>query len=274
MSNLDAEEIRKITAKSVGARLAKLEVFSEVDSTNSYLMQMPGPESGKMSIAVTDNQTAGRGRHGKTWQSPPGAGLCLSAAYTFARPPPNLPALTLALGLGVISALEELGAGNVKLKWPNDLVALDRKLGGILTEVQQQPADTLTVVTGIGVNLNLQHMLQFDGETSWSQRPVDLNQICSEAPRREQVAGKLITQLLRAFVEFEQAGFAPVAARWPDYDWLFGRNVTIDTANIQLSGVGAGIDEDGALLVNTSASGLQRVTSGTVVAASASGSPR
>ena len=155
MNNLDANVIRSDLGAAAAARLGRLEIFAEIESTNSYLMQQPAPAHGKMHVAATDNQTAGRGRHGRTWQSPPGSGLCLSMAHTFASPPPNLPVLTLAIGLGAIETLKELKATAVQLKWPNDLIAMDCKLGGILTESQAQPGGAMTVVTGIGLNIDL-----------------------------------------------------------------------------------------------------------------------
>ena len=270
-SNLDAEVIRQFASDSDRERLAHIKVFSEIDSTNSYLMQMPGPEPGRLSVVVTSNQTAGRGRHGKTWQSPPGSGLCLSAAYTFQRQPENLPALTLALGLGAIDALKEVGASGVELKWPNDLVALDGKLAGILTEVQQQSRGAVTVVTGIGVNVDLTGQPDFGVETDWARQVVDLKSICDIQPSHDELAGQFTTHLLRAFVEFETSGFATMADRWSRYDWLLGRDITIDTANTQFTGVGAGVAEDGALLVDTPELGIRRVTSGTIVRAGARG---
>jgi len=230
-------------------------------------MQMTAPEPGRLSVAVTNNQTAGRGRLGKIWQSPPGSGLCLSAAYTFAEQPENLPALTLALGLGVMDALNELGASGVELKWPNDLVALDGKLGGILTEVQQQSAGTATVVTGIGVNVNLKGSADIDMVNGWARQVVDLESICNFQPSHDEIAAQFVTHLLQAFVDFEMSGFAAMAERWSRYDWLLGRDITIDMADKQFSGVGAGIANDGALLVDTLDSGVRRVTSGSIVKA-------
>ena len=267
MISLDAAVIRQLANDRVRERLAHIEVFAEIDSTNSYLMQMPAPEPGRLNVAVTNNQTAGRGRLGKTWQSPPGAGLCLSASYTFAQQPENLPALTLALGLGVIDALGELGATGVELKWPNDLVALDGKLGGILTEVQQQSAGTATVVTGIGVNVDLQGAAKIDMVNGWAQQVVDLESICDLQPSHEQIAAQFMAHLLQTFLDFEVLGFAPMAERWSRYDWLLGRDITIDMADKQFSGVGAGIANDGALLVDTQDSGVRRVTSGSIVKA-------
>ncbi len=267
MTSLDAERIRQFATDSARKKLADIEVLAEIDSTNSYLMQSPGPAPGTAKIAATSNQTNGRGRHGKTWQSPPGSGLCMSVAYTFERQPENLPSLTLRLGLGAIDALEELGAAGVELKWPNDLVALNGKLGGILTEVQPKSGRAVTVVTGIGVNVDLPDTIDFGTETDWARQVVDLKMICPAPPKLEKLAGYLTTHLLKAFVEFESSGLAAVAERWSEYDWLQGREITIDTGVGQVSGIGAGIANDGALLVDSPLSGIRRVTSGTIVIA-------
>jgi BirA family biotin operon repressor/biotin-[acetyl-CoA-carboxylase] ligase len=155
MSRLDAEAIRASLGDHVLRRLERIEAFAAIESTNSYLMQEDPPAPGGFHVALTDNQTAGRGRHGRTWQSPPGAGLCLSVAYTFAAQPRNLSALTLAVGLGLIDALDRLGIGGIALKWPNDLIARDSNLGGILTESQALGGESGRVVSGVGRNVDL-----------------------------------------------------------------------------------------------------------------------
>ena len=267
MISLDVNAIRRFANDSANTRLANIESFSEIDSTNSYLMRKPGPAPGTINVAVTSNQTAGRGRHGKTWQSPPNTGLCMSVAYTFAERPDNLSALTLVLGLAAIEALQELGARDLELKWPNDLVALDGKLGGILTEVQNQPGAIVTVVAGLGVNIDLPGKLDFGLESDWARRTVDLKSVCAAVPAPEELAAKLMTHLLRAFADFEESGFAAVAERWSRYDWLLGREITVDTGQVQFSGYGAGVADDGALLIDTPESGIRRITSGTIVIA-------
>ncbi len=271
MSGLDAARIRRLAKDPVRERLTHVEVFAEIDSTNSYLMKMPAPEPGDLRVAVTNNQTAGRGRYGRVWQSPPGSGLCLSVAYTFARQPENIPALTLALGLGAIDALNEVGASGVELKWPNDLVARGGKLAGILTEVRQQSAGILTVVTGIGVNVDLTSEHGLNVETNWAKQVVDLKNICEVQPSHEEIASHFILHMYRALNDYEASGFAAIADRWSRHDWLRGREITINTADRQLSGVGAGVADDGALLIDTPDSGIRRVTSGTIVMAGSRG---
>ncbi|MDJ0712334.1 MAG: biotin--[acetyl-CoA-carboxylase] ligase [Woeseiaceae bacterium] len=264
MSTIDADVVRDALSDESRTRLASLECFAAIESTNTYLMQRDGPEPGMLSVAMTANQTAGRGRHGKSWQSPPGSGLALSIAYTFASKPGDLPALTLVIGLAAIDALEDLGIGGVQLKWPNDLIASGGKLGGILTEAQTRDAGRVTIVTGIGINLAL------GADFELARQTTDLEALIRPRPRTERVAASLIDRFHAAFTRFESTGFAGFAADWANRDWLLGRDVVIETAQRRVAGVGAGIAEDGALLLETDGS-IERVTSGTVIAAAEGG---
>jgi BirA family biotin operon repressor/biotin-[acetyl-CoA-carboxylase] ligase len=261
--SLNADAIRRHLGDAT-EKLETLEVFAEIESTNSYLMQQPGPREGHVRVAATDNQTAGRGRYGRSWQSPAGSGLCLSLAYTFSSRPENLPAMTLAVGLGVVNALQEHGVAGVQLKWPNDLVAMDSKLGGILTEAQSQAGGTITIVTGIGLNVDLGDHSLLKVEADWAQRVIDLKSFAGSVPDKNVLASSLVSRLCRLLPDYEAGGFEQFREQWQQYDWLRGRTVTIETQKQQITGVGTGIAEDGALLVDTGSAGIQRVSSGTV----------
>jgi len=265
MINLDADVIRESIGEAAAASLSGLDAFPEIESTNTYLMQLDSPPPGRLHVAATTNQTMGRGRHGRTWQSPPGSGLCLSLAYTFGIQPMNLPALTLAIGIGVIDALEVTGVGGVQLKWPNDLIAGDGKLGGILTESQSQASGAVTVVTGVGLNVDLGDLSNLELEMGSVRRVADLAGLTANMPNYENLAARLIDSLFATFVNFETDGFEPYVRRWVERDWLFGRDLVIDTQQSQVAGTGAGIADDGALLVDTGGRGVQRITSGSVV---------
>ena len=261
-NSLDAEAIESAVKQSAGEWLQDLEVFAEIDSTNSYLMQATAPAPGKALVAIANRQTAGRGRHGKAWESPPGSGVMLSIAYSFLPSPANLSALTLALGLAAIDALEAFGADGVQLKWPNDLVAADGKLGGILTEVRQQSNQGATVVAGIGVNIDFER--EPDGDSGWTAKSANLKQLLPELPKNETIIAQLVEYLLKGFIAFDEFGFEPLAERWSRYDWLLGRELTVGGAAGPVMGIGAGIGTDGALLVESGANGTQRITSGSI----------
>lgn len=264
MSRLDGQSIRRLLSATTNSRLDALDVFDEIASTNSYLMQQAPPAPGHLRVAVTDNQTQGRGRHGRTWQSPPGSGLCLSLAHAFAETPANLPALTLAIGLGVIDALEREDIRDVQLKWPNDLIAGDGKLGGILTETHAQRAQGICVVTGVGLNIDIGRGLDVD------QPVADLASLAASPPSGDVLAARLVDVLCATFVDYGVSGFTPYLERWSARDWLLGRAVTVDATGPETTGIGAGIDADGALLLDTAA-GIVRVNSGSVTAATGDG---
>lgn len=266
MSTIDADAVRDALGDGVLRRLVKLESFAAIESTNTYLMQQDSPRPGMLRVALTANQTAGRGRHGKTWQSPPGSGLALSTAYTFAAQPGNLPALTLVVGLAAISALEEVGVGGIQLKWPNDLIARNAKLAGILTEAQRRESGAVTIVSGIGINLDLGHGFALDAGSEPARPVIDLESLVPARPRIETIAAALINRFDDAFSRFASTGFCGSASGWAGRDWLLGRAVIVETARARIAGVGAGIDQDGALLVETDGT-VQRVTSGTVAMA-------
>jgi len=275
MTTLDADGIHAGLVDATSTKLELLEIFGEIDSTNSYLMQQPGPRPGFFRAVATLNQTAGRGRYGKNWYSPPGAGLCVSMAFSFARKPENIAALTLAIGLGVIRALRACDVPDVMLKWPNDLVLSDGKLGGILTEAHSQGREVVSIVTGVGLNIDVGSTFNddiFDHEPGHDRvlAAIDLKSRGAELPSRERLTAQLMNEIVAAFAEYEAVGFAPFYRRWPAHDWLRGKQVTIETQRRKVSGMAAGIDEDGALLVE-SADGMHRVTSGSVVSAEPAG---
>lgn len=251
MDPLDAESIREPISGVPGARLDILEVFSEIESTNSYLLDQPAPLSGRFRVALADYQTAGRGRRDHSWQSPPSSGLCLSMAYTFSRSPTKLPALTLALGIGVVEALRGLDIADISIKWPNDIMALCGKLGGILTEARNNSGETVTVVAGVGLNVDLPDSLQVLGDSYFKNGISDLKQCTRNPPSREKLSVAVIESLFDCMLRFESDGFAPFQADWQSHDWLYGKQIGIEMPGGSQSGIADGVDDDGALIIRT-----------------------
>ena len=264
MSNLDGAAVRRALTEPTKAKLDILETFTSIASTNTHLLAQRAPGPGRFRVAIADHQTSGRGRHYRRWASPPDSGLYLSLAYSFAATPAQLPALTLALGVAVAAALASLGIDGVALKWPNDVVANDGKLGGILTEAQSGAGAGVTVVTGVGLNLDLQDRTDVGVDSGWSQRPVDLRSIAAELPKREVLAAAVVEHLFDACVRFETTGFGDFIGEWQHLDWLRGREVTVEMSARRLTGVAAGVDADGALLVDEGGE-IVRVVSGSIV---------
>lgn len=263
MSILVVERIREPIGTGVRPHLESLEVFAEIDSTNSYLMSQAPPPAGRFRVALAEHQTAGRGRMGRRWESPPSSGICLSMSYTFRRPSEHLSCLTLAIGVGLAELLEEIGVRGVGLKWPNDLIMRNAKLGGILTELRSEPAASTTVVVGLGLNVDLNGARPGSAPTSAFGPVIDLATCCDRLPSRSALAAMLIERLFNTLAEFDTGGFAGFHAAWPAYDWLRGQRVCVEVPERVETGVCQGIDTDGALILLT-VDGRKRITSGSV----------
>lgn len=245
-----------------------VEVLPSIDSTNTELMRRARAGQTEPTLLVAEQQTAGRGRLGRVWQSDVGASLMLSLGLPMA--PRDWSGLSLAVGVSVAESLQPtlppLEPGQpprIGLKWPNDLwLSGDRKLGGILVEtasfVAPQAAHPTTaqgtaaryVVVGIGINV-----LPRSGE-GMSMPPGSLQDVEQglDAPA---ALLRIVPPLVAMLQGFEACGFAPVQPRFAARDVLQGRPVTLSDGQ---TGTAHGVGEDGALLVHT-AQGMQAVTS-------------
>ena len=264
MSSIDAESIRDALNRDVAARMGKLEIFAEIESTNTYLLQQRAPRAGMFRVAIADHQTAGRGRQGRQWISVPGSSLCMSLAYTFSGQPDNLPGLTLAIGVAARNALHQAGVDNIGLKWPNDLVAQDSKLGGILVETHLRTGSDTTIVAGVGINVDLPIDLVSDQALRWAHRAIDLKSIAQAPVSREMLSAALVDQLIESLDLYESGGIGVFIDSWRELDWLCEREISIEQASGLIRGIACGIDDDGALLLNTGVT-VTRIIAGSII---------
>lgn len=260
---LSAEALRATLEPAVAARLARLEVFTELGSTNNHLLAAP-PPPGRLDVCVAEFQTAGRGRRGRRWSTPLGSGICLSVGWQFADTPAELAALTLAVGVVVRRALNEVAGVDIALKWPNDLVWDERKLGGILLELATEAQGGSHVVVGIGLNVALPAEL-LPHLSDWPRGAVDLaTALGRPPPPRVVLVGALVNGLAELLVDYAAAGFAAYRSEWRAVDYLRGRNVRLEEASGSVVGTAVGIDPGGALLIETAPGARRRVVAGDV----------
>lgn len=261
---LDAGAIRAALGAPGRGAVARLDVFAELDSTNRWLLEH-APPPGRLNVCLAEYQTAGRGRRGRQWHAPLGSGLCLSAAWQFAGTPAGLSALTLAVGVVARRALAATAGLAVGLKWPNDLVWDDRKLGGILLEMVAEAHGGCLVVAGLGLNVAVpaERLREI---SDWPGGAVDLAQATGGAvPARNVLAAALIDGLAALFAGYAEAGFAPYREEWRDADHLKGKRIVWDRgAGGASAGTAAGIDADGALLLRDGADAPRRIVAGDV----------
>jgi BirA family transcriptional regulator, biotin operon repressor / biotin---[acetyl-CoA-carboxylase] ligase len=233
-----------------------------LESTNTRLLEALPPAAGTAAVVMAENQTGGRGRRGRGWVAPPGGAICLSLGWQYADMPPDLSALSLIVGLCAVNSLTSLGVRGVSLKWPNDLVTAEGKLGGILIEMRAESGGPVHVVAGIGLNVALDDQARATVKTTGNIAD-DIRAHCSPVPDRNAIVAALLARLVPALDGFPRHGLTPYLENWHEYDALHGKEVRVENAGEITRGMARGIDTHGALLVENPG-GVQRFISGEV----------
>jgi len=240
ISALDQTRIRRLLDRQPAL---VLHVEQEVDSTSDYLARLR--KAGQaVDVVVADAQSAGRGRRGRRWISPSGAGLYLSYFRSFDRPVRQLTALGLAAGVAAAEAIEEYCNTPIGLKWPNDLQINGRKVAGCLVD-SESVAGASTAIIRLGINVDFREPPVPD--QPWT----DLVAVTGRAVDRNRLAAILIRRLATHLDEFNKSGFANLKEQWAHRDVPHGQNIqAIGQDHKVIHGRAAGVDESGQLLVD------------------------
>ena len=218
-------------------------VLPVIDSTNQYLLdRLETLQSGDACIA--EYQQAGRGRRGRQWFSPFGSNLYLSMFWRLEQGPAATVGLSLVIGVVIAEVLRELGAEDVRVKWPNDLYLNDRKLAGILVELTGKTGDAAQIVIGAGINLAMRNVATDVINQSW----INLQEAGINIDRNA-LAIRIIKELRKALQLFEEEGLVPFMPRWKSLDNFINRQVKLIIGNREIHGISRGINEQGGLLL-------------------------
>jgi BirA family biotin operon repressor/biotin-[acetyl-CoA-carboxylase] ligase len=218
-------------------------VLPVIDSTNQYLLErLDNLQPGDACIA--EYQQAGRGRRGRQWFSPFGANLYLSMYWRLEQGPAAAIGLSLVIGIVMAEVLRDLGAKDVRVKWPNDLYLNDRKLAGILVELTGKTGDAAQIVIGAGINLAMRNVATDVINQGW----INLQEAGINIDRNA-LAITLIHELRAALILFEQESLTPFLTRWESLDNYANRQVKLIIGEREIFGISRGINEQGALLL-------------------------
>ena len=216
------------------------------ESTNATALAMAAEGTPAWTLVAGGHQTAGRGRHGRTWRDRPGSALLCSVVLRPAWEPAIAGLVSLAAGAAMAEAASELSGREIRCKWPNDLMWGDSKVGGILGEAEVEAGRIGHVVVGIGVNLDVPEDVPGAGA---------LGTVDAEA---------LLTSFLRRLRSMIDGPTEEILGRWRAVSATLGRRVEATTVDGDtVSGVAADLDRTGALLIDTSG-GIARVAFGEI----------
>jgi len=239
-----------------------VEIYDQISSTNSYLLQKAQQTHETGIACFAEYQSAGKGRRGRDWISPFGSNIYLSILWRYQNGPATIAGLSLALGVAVVRALNELGVEDVGLKWPNDILWQAKKLAGILIEVSGESGGPCHAVIGLGLNCFIPPKEAGTINQAW----VDLNTILGEKSYclRNRLAAVLLNHMVSVIAEFDKTNLSHYLSEWRDYDCMQGKVVDIYRGRQQSHGVVEGINDQGMLLIKDDDNTVKTFTSGEV----------
>ena len=232
--------------------------YASLGSTNDQLKQMS--DAPEFTCVVADAQTAGRGRRARHWLSVPGDGLYFSVLLRPTWPASQIPLLSLMSAIAVTETVARYGVAKLDIKWPNDVLAGERKLSGILVEGVSVGTDAPRIIVGIGVNLNHQSFPPDLSETATS-----LFLECGRRIERSEFRDTLLAALMKWYERARYESASLIIQRWQQLSsYARGKQVVVTLDDEQISGETAGLTETGALLLRTHAGELRTIIAGEV----------
>jgi BirA family biotin operon repressor/biotin-[acetyl-CoA-carboxylase] ligase len=240
-SFLNAKEIRKHLSTT---KINELSIFPLLNSSNEWALKYA--QCGDVCLA--EQQTAGRGRRGHTWHSPPNCNLYLSLKWCFSQ---SIGLLGLVIAVAIAECLEMVGITGHTIKWPNDILWKNKKLAGILLESKGNPNE---VVIGVGLNVNMgkQNIDNRELTSSWCS----LQQISGNRWDRNLITAQLLNHLAASLEKFNTLSFSQFMNVWKKWDYLDNQLVIVHSTEKYTAKV-VGINHDGALLIEQE-TGIQK----------------
>lgn len=246
-----AEPLQMLSTERIATtypRLNDIHVFSVIDSTNQFIMDLLRSENelADGTSVLAECQTQGRGRRGREWISPFGSHLYLSRYYKSYEGLSAASGLSLAIGIAIARTVKKMTGADAKLKWPNDVLVDDKKISGVLVEAEGQSDGVCHLVVGIGLNV----LMPESSASKISQPWTDLNTISSEGIDRNELAGLLLAELDDVMNEYRLHKLSNLLKEWNIKNAYKNQVVSVTTGNNTKSGRCLGIDENGALILS------------------------
>ncbi|HSI67935.1 MAG TPA: biotin--[acetyl-CoA-carboxylase] ligase, partial [Planococcus sp. (in: firmicutes)] len=212
----------------------------------AHRMAQEGTPDG--TVVLTEQQTAGRGRMARKWDSAAKKGIWMSVVLRPKVAPQKAPQFTLVAAVSVIRAIEEVTGVIAEIKWPNDILIKGKKCTGILTELQSDADGIQALIIGIGLNVN-QDPQDFDEEVR--AIATSLKMASGKTINRQELVASLLYHLEQFSNMYIEHGFGPLKLMWEGYSTTIGKTVRARMATQTLEGLAEGITNEGVLLLRT-----------------------
>jgi BirA family biotin operon repressor/biotin-[acetyl-CoA-carboxylase] ligase len=235
-----------------------LSVYEEVESTQYIAHRLAQEGAATGSVVIADHQSAGKGRMGRKWHSPPGTGVWMSIILRPDIPLSSTPQLTLLSSVAVLKGIIKATSVEAGIKWPNDVMIGRRKVAGILTELSAEADRVNYVIIGVGINVN----------QTEEDYPVELREIATslciekgEPIQRNQLIVHILKEWEELYEMYMKHGFLPIKTLWEAYAVSIGKTIVARTLHGHYEGLAKGITEEGVLLLEDAGGTIHKIYS-------------
>ena len=236
----------------------KIHYFDYLASTMDLAMQLGMQSAVNGTLVLAESQTKGRGRLGRNWFSPKYKGIYLSLILRPKIPPSASPVLTLLSAVSICEAVKKVGGLDAQIKWPNDIFINNKKIAGILTELNAEVDKVNFVVIGIGLNVN-------NDKSALIAQATSLKEQLGQPISRVGLLQELLRRIENNYSLFEDRGAKAIIDKCRSFSLTLGRRVKIYCQDKHIEGAAVDIDQDGALLIRKDSGLVQKVFSGDVM---------
>lgn len=236
----------------------KLYYYDTCSSTMDIAFQKGVENCPEGTVILAEAQTKGRGRLGRTWESPRHKGAYFSLILRPRILPSKTPLLTLLVSISICEAIKEVFGIEARIKWPNDILVSNKKIGGILTELSAETDRVNFVAIGIGLNVNNENAALVPGAIS-------LKEVKKENLSRVELVQEILRRVEINYLNFQKSGSGPVIEKWRNCNVTIGKRVKVTCCKDHIEAEAVDIDTDGALLLRNDVGLIQKVYTGDVV---------
>jgi len=252
-------EIEHIKEKIKGDLGREIFFYKTVGSTNVIAAELAEKGAAEGVVVLADSQEKGKGRLGRFWISPPGVNIYMSIITRPAIDPEDATLLTVMTAVGCTIALRRVTSLNVTIKWPNDLMVSDKKIGGILTEMKTYPAKIIFAIVGIGINVNIDIDVFPDDVRKTATSIKNETGILSS---RAEITAEILNEIDRWYRILKGMGKKILLTEWQRLTSTLGREVKVTIGKETFIGLAESLDDKGRLILRLPSGELKRVSTG------------
>jgi len=239
----------------------KIIAYQQIGSTNDVALRLGRNGAEEGTLVIAESQTAGRGRHGRRWLSPPNSSILASLILRPTIHKSKIAIINLLAALAVAKAIRIVTSLPAMIKWPNDVTIYDKKVSGILTEVEAGKENIQFVVVGMGVNVNIP---QDSFPVSLKPRATSLSILLGYEVDRVKLLQQLLLEFERRYILLRDEDFTSIILEAKGLSTLLGSSISVKSGRNIITGQAVDIDESGALLLRRGMGTIEKIMAGDV----------